>query len=511
MQFIGITLLLPLMIRSATSNDHSFVFSVVIPIYNTEEFLEETLQSIIHQSIGFASNIQIILVNDGSTDGSEAICLAYRDLYPENVMYLKSHHCGAACARNIAIPYITGLYVTFHDSDDLWDHHAFERILSFFNNHRNVDVVSGRIRLFGAWNGYASLDYKFTETKSVDLIVNYTFIQPYASSSFIRSTIARQHRFPERVTCGEDSYYIHSILLNNPNLGLVREAIYSYRRREKPTSTVQTRLLSSGYYFDSQIYFVRALFQRSIELYGRILPFIQFVFLWDLQWRIQESVSQYLHPQDYLRYCSLLIEHIQNVDDQSILALHDIPISYKVIILSKKYNEDIRRKFLYDKRMILYHNLSILDFGSRTPLLTIDEITVEQSIVSLRATHPLLFSQEDCTYYLETSLFETAGVFDKTARFHLPCVFGQLLEGNCVRFIFRTTRHPVSFYQFTIHYQNKRIPITVSFKHPQDFSKFITLLSGNGGSRVVVVLFFCTLLLVCSSWYVLKHWKSRSP
>ena len=54
--------------------EYRYKFSVVIPVYNVEWYLEETLESVIHQTIGFEKNIQIILVNDGSPDHSEEIC-----------------------------------------------------------------------------------------------------------------------------------------------------------------------------------------------------------------------------------------------------------------------------------------------------------------------------------------------------------------------------------------------------------------------------------------------------
>ena len=56
---------------------YKFMFSVVIPVYNVEKYLPETLDSVINQTIGFKENIQIILVNDGSPDDSEKICLEH--------------------------------------------------------------------------------------------------------------------------------------------------------------------------------------------------------------------------------------------------------------------------------------------------------------------------------------------------------------------------------------------------------------------------------------------------
>lgn len=76
--------------------DYKYRFSVVIPIYNVEKYLEETIESVISQDIGFKENIQLILVNDGSPDSSEDICLRYRELYPENIVYVKQKMVASA-------------------------------------------------------------------------------------------------------------------------------------------------------------------------------------------------------------------------------------------------------------------------------------------------------------------------------------------------------------------------------------------------------------------------------
>ena len=67
---------------------NEFKFTVVIPVYKVEKYLRETLDSVIAQDAGFRENIQIILVNDGSPDGSGDICKEYRDRYPDNIEYI---------------------------------------------------------------------------------------------------------------------------------------------------------------------------------------------------------------------------------------------------------------------------------------------------------------------------------------------------------------------------------------------------------------------------------------
>ena len=100
--------------------ERQFIISVVIPVYNVERYLAETLDSVIGQSLGFEKNIQIILVNDGSPDNSEEICLKYQNRFPDNIVYVKKENGGVSSARNEGIEYIKGKYVNFLDSDDCW-------------------------------------------------------------------------------------------------------------------------------------------------------------------------------------------------------------------------------------------------------------------------------------------------------------------------------------------------------------------------------------------------------
>ena len=85
-----------------------FKFSVIIPVYNVENYLEETIQSVIHQTIGFKKNIQIILVNDGSPDDSGKICEKYQREYPDNIVYVEQKNAGVSAARNNGLKYAEG-------------------------------------------------------------------------------------------------------------------------------------------------------------------------------------------------------------------------------------------------------------------------------------------------------------------------------------------------------------------------------------------------------------------
>lgn len=66
-----------------------FLFSIIMGIYNIEEYLEEAILSIIEQSLNFNKHVQLILVDDGSTDNSSQICRKYEEIHPNNIIYTK--------------------------------------------------------------------------------------------------------------------------------------------------------------------------------------------------------------------------------------------------------------------------------------------------------------------------------------------------------------------------------------------------------------------------------------
>ena len=117
-----------------------FVFSIIIAVYNTGKYLEDSIGSLVNQSISF-EKIQIILVNDGSTDNSEELCLKYKNIYPKNIIYIRIEHGGVSKARNEGLKYTKGQFINFLDADDKWDSKALRYVSLFFEMNKNVDIT----------------------------------------------------------------------------------------------------------------------------------------------------------------------------------------------------------------------------------------------------------------------------------------------------------------------------------------------------------------------------------
>ena len=99
--------------------------SVIVPIYNVEEYLEKCLDSLVNQTL---KDIEIILINDGSPDNSEAIVKKYLKKYKEKIVYHKKKNEGQGIARNYGINLAKGDFISFVDSDDYIDLTMFEKL-----------------------------------------------------------------------------------------------------------------------------------------------------------------------------------------------------------------------------------------------------------------------------------------------------------------------------------------------------------------------------------------------
>lgn len=101
-------------IRKTKSMSTNPLVSIIIPVYNVEKFLPQCLDSVVNQTY---NNIEVILINDGSPDGSDAICQDYANQY-NKINYIKRENAGASATRNYGIGIAKGDYIFFLDSDD---------------------------------------------------------------------------------------------------------------------------------------------------------------------------------------------------------------------------------------------------------------------------------------------------------------------------------------------------------------------------------------------------------
>ena len=110
--------------------------SVIVPIYNAEKYLARCLDSILIQA---DENVELILINDGSTDKSEEIIKTYLGKYKSSIKYIKKENSGVANSRNVGLEKATGEYIIFVDSDDYIEKDLFKKLEQYMN--QSIDII----------------------------------------------------------------------------------------------------------------------------------------------------------------------------------------------------------------------------------------------------------------------------------------------------------------------------------------------------------------------------------
>lgn len=118
--------------------------SVIIPIYNAEKYLKKCLDSVLYQQL---SEFELILVNDGSTDGSKNIIESYLINYSEKIKYIEKENGGLSSARNLGLQHAEGKYVTFLDSDDYISDDYLKVLCNAAEKNKSEMVVSGQFKV----------------------------------------------------------------------------------------------------------------------------------------------------------------------------------------------------------------------------------------------------------------------------------------------------------------------------------------------------------------------------
>ena len=127
--------------------------SCIINFFNTERFIEEAIESVFDQTY---DNWELLLVDDGSNDGSSVIALQYAQKYPGKVSYLEHEghqNRGVSAARNLGIRNAQGEYIAFLDADDIWLPQKLERQVEILDSKPEAAVVFGPTQFWYSWTG----------------------------------------------------------------------------------------------------------------------------------------------------------------------------------------------------------------------------------------------------------------------------------------------------------------------------------------------------------------------
>lgn len=219
--------------------------SVVVPVYNIKEFLPDCINSVLSQ---FNGNTELLLIDDGSTDGSEKICDEFSSNY-ENIRVIHKKNAGVSQARNTGIEEAAGEFIWFLDADDFLLDGAVKEVFSHFDEssdfycYKNYSVSEDGKDYFNS-----SFEYSFVgeaDTQQICVLLKnacsscifpYVWRNVYRKSFLINNNI----KFFKGLNYGEDSIFGEEAFLKAKKVIFFDKKVIGYRRREGSLSKNNT-------------------------------------------------------------------------------------------------------------------------------------------------------------------------------------------------------------------------------------------------------------------------------
>lgn len=216
--------------RSNWNEVKEYKLAIIVPVYNGEEFIEQCLNSLLGQKTTYT--YQIILVNDGSTDGTAKVIEPYvRD---KKILYVNQKNKGHSGARNTALELVNAEYITFVDADDYVSENLVQSLVHAAQLY-DADVVQGGFEKI-MLNGRITKKSVFQE----ELVKNKYTVSGYPWGKVFRASLFEKIQFPEGYWF-EDSIMSHLIYALANKIVTIPEIVYFYRVNMKGVSYTSDR------------------------------------------------------------------------------------------------------------------------------------------------------------------------------------------------------------------------------------------------------------------------------
>ena len=298
-------------------DDFKYKVSVIVPVYNVEKYLRKCLDSLLMQTIDH-EQMEVLLINDGSTDGSLNICKEYAELFSMFKLFNKENE-GVSETRNYGIQNAEGKYIMFLDADDTYSLQTVKAVTDFFEKvYEKVDVVTYLDQRYS--NGEKQplhQRYRYLKETGIYDLEKYPYIMQTRINVCVKNERENNILFP--TDCDglhEDQQYNDRVLSKKMKIGFCREGEYQYNVSNE-TSIMHEKFYPI-YIFEHTTRYYENLFA---QFENKVPEYYQALYLNDLSWKLKSNIlfPHHLQGKAYDEALERLKTLLDKVDDNVIL------------------------------------------------------------------------------------------------------------------------------------------------------------------------------------------------
>lgn len=331
--------------------------SIIIPVYNSECYLRDCINSILSQSY---KDFELLLVDDGSTDSSGEICDNYSNIDPRVRVFHKKNS-GVSSTRNFGMQQAKGEYFIFVDSDDEISTNALSTLCHKINEFPNADVIIFGIKI--SRNSIVTQEnnpqpgfWKKNDFDKVYLSLYFKFlINSPVNKVYKKKLIFKGIEFPKDMSLGEDLIFCNSYLMVCQSFLLIDEALYIYKQREQNSLTTKYYSnLFQLYYFHYQnvvdtMHYFNPIWKEDncIQLYKMYCWYIkQAINMIYRKENSQSIISKYLATREICNhsFTKACVKHLDRNDIYSFLLKKRTSIGLFLYINGAKLKDKLQFK-----------------------------------------------------------------------------------------------------------------------------------------------------------------------
>lgn len=310
--------------------------SVIIPVYNRGHLVHIAFNSLKKQTIPF-KDLQIILVNDGSTDDSLEVCQKYAEKHP-NVLVLDKENGGLSSTRNYGIKHAKGKYIFYLDDDDELAPDTILSVVNLFDAHYDeVDLFTYKICYYtdGKRHKNDHFRYKTLVESGIYDLNEMPMVVQTTINVCVKNQLENNILFRETPNFYmEDQAYNNEVVSRKMKIGYSAEGEYIYNQHAD--SIVSTRLYPL-YCYNNVIGYFEELFSQ----YDSVPPYYQCMFLHNLTFRMRgNKLFPYQYEgEEYKREVGRISHLLEKVDDAILLSFTPMDEYHRVFFLQMKPNQ----------------------------------------------------------------------------------------------------------------------------------------------------------------------------